>query len=313
MRRDHRPLLASTIAAIAVAIAPLTADAFCRTRTIPAPPDFEGCFEQGALLYHPSQCVPYHLLAAESPKIPRATLSNSLARAFGAWTAPNAICSPGITAIELAPVTDTKIADYKVGEHGHNVIGVVDGPWPHGSGPDTLALTTLTFNADTGEVYDADMEIRSDMAWSFTAKPPADGYDLDATLTHEAGHFLGLSHSAATNAVMFPTYTPGSITQRTLADDDARGICAIYPDRQTRSLGATLIASTPCDLSATPGTSGGTCPDPAITHGCAVGANVARSPRDASDAARTATWLAALGLLVTSARAWHRRRATRPR
>jgi MYXO-CTERM domain-containing protein len=306
MRVDRH--LAALVVAAAL-LSPLTAQAFCRTRTTPAPDNFDptlnktGCFEQGLPLYHASQCVPYRLLATESKVIPRAVLSNSLARAFGAWSAANATCIPGFTAIELAPTADTKIVDYKTGEHGHNVVGVVEGPWTHNDGNETLSLATLTFNAETGEVYDADLEIRSDVAWSFGAIPAADGYDFDAVVTHEAGHFLGLAHSQLSDAVMYASYTPGSVTQRTLTGDDQRGICAIYPDRQTRVTGAGNIASTACDLSpGGPGTPGSTCGDPAITHGCAVES----APGSGS---RRPAWLAVLlgGVAFVSWRARRRR------
>ncbi|MDB4937749.1 MAG: hypothetical protein JWP87_4721, partial [Labilithrix sp.] len=277
MHADRRIVL-RRLAAIALGLgamlAPASAHAFCRTRTTPTPPSFDpsvdktGCFEQGVPLYHASQCVPYRLLATESATIPRAVISNSLARAFGAWSAANASCIPGFTAIELAPTTETKIVDYKTGERGQNVVGVVDGPWPHADGTETLALATLTFNADSGEIYDADLEIRSDVAWSFSAVPAADGYDFDAVMTHEAGHFLGIAHSQLPEAVMYASYTPGSVTQRKLASDDERAICAVYPDRQTRVTGAGNIASTACDLSpGGTGSSGSTCGDPVVTHG----------------------------------------------
>jgi MYXO-CTERM domain-containing protein len=306
MRAD-RLLAAAALTSLALAFAPATAHAFCRTRTVAPPPDFDptvnqtGCFEQGAVLYHPSQCVPYHLLAAESPEIPRTVLSSSLARAFGAWSSPNATCTPGITAVELTPVTDAQIAQYTTGERGHNVIGVVEGPWPHAGAGETLSLATLTFDANTGEIFDADLELRSDLAWSTGATTTPDGYDLDAIMTHETGHVLGLAHSQLGEAVMFASYTPGSSTQRKLAPDDARAICAIYPDRQTRIVSSGAIAATACDLS--PSAAAVTTCNPDITHGCAVASPSHGSPR------RDASWLAVLG--AVAAIAWRSRRRAR--
>jgi hypothetical protein len=50
-------------------------------------------------------------------------------------------------------------------------------------------------------------------------------------LTHEAGHFLGLSHSIDNSATMKPVYDPvrDGESFRSLAPDDVAGICAIYP------------------------------------------------------------------------------------
>jgi MYXO-CTERM domain-containing protein len=55
---------------------------------------------------------------------------------------------------------------------------------------------------------------------------PYNTYDLQAILTHEAGHFLGLAHSVDTSAIMYAFYSPGSIH---LTPDDVAGICTIYP------------------------------------------------------------------------------------
>jgi len=262
-------------------------------------PTAEGCFDRGVPLYHQSQCVPYHLLSRESAALPRAALSNAFAKAFSAWTSTNATCSPGVSGIELAPVTDTKIVDYQTGQRGNNVFGVVQGPWPHAGGSDTLSLATLTFDVDTGQIYDADMEIRGDLPWSLAGQPSAESYDLQAVLTHEVGHVLGLAHAQNTDAVMAPSYSAGSISQRALSADDQQAICAIYPDRQTRATSAGLAASTPCDLS--PGTTAGsTCGDPTITHGCAAGA---------TGPSRDGTLVA--GLCLLGALAWQIRQRRR--
>src|SRR5439155_23994492 len=65
-------------------------------------------------------------------------------------------------------------------------------------------------------------------------------YDLESILTHELGHFLGFSHSAVWNAMMFPyarvpgTYAmPRPTTQQPdapLGDDDRTGLRVLYPD-----------------------------------------------------------------------------------
>src|SRR6185436_102927 len=97
-----------TLAAIAtgvlVGLTCGTARAFCRTTTVPVPPTFQpsgdGCFTQGNELYYASQCVPYHVQNRDGA-IPRAVLSDTLAQAFAAWTAPRAPCSPGIRVLEL--------------------------------------------------------------------------------------------------------------------------------------------------------------------------------------------------------------------
>ncbi|GAB2280395.1 hypothetical protein Dimus_015029 [Dionaea muscipula] len=51
--------------------------------------------------------------------------------------------------------------------------------------------------------------------------------DLQAVMTHELGHILGLYHSADLAAVMYPMYDPNRIKRR-LAKDDIDGIRALY-------------------------------------------------------------------------------------
>jgi len=53
--------------------------------------------------------------------------------------------------------------------------------------------------------------------------------DLQNTLTHEAGHFIGLAHSTVPGATMNPTTHPGETAKRTLSADDVAGVCAVYP------------------------------------------------------------------------------------
>ncbi len=312
MRRESlrvtAPLLAFATAA-ALVFSNADAAAFCRTRTVAPPADYapssgaNGCFGEGLPVFHKNQCFAYRLLAKESPKISRAVLSNSIGRAFSAWLTPNAVCAPGISAIELAPSTATVIAEYKTNEPNENIVGVVDGPWTHDPTANSLALTTLTFKMDTGEILSADLELRSDVNWSFAPAPAADAYDLDAAVTHEVGHMLGLAHAAALNTVMEASYVPGSVGQRTLENDDMRGICAIYPDRQSRVAGSGTVPSSVCDLSnAAPSTD---CGDPSISHGCTV-ANAPSTTRTTFAQLALAAFAAASALYL---RARSRKRA----
>jgi len=69
--------------------------------------------------------------------------------------------------------------------------------------------------------------------------------DLQNTLTHEVGHFVGLRHvcnaGGGTDSdldpcgppfaqiTMYPLTSPGDVAKRTLDADDVAGVCAIYP------------------------------------------------------------------------------------
>lgn len=183
---------------------------------------------------------------------------------------------------------------YDMNRPNSNRVGVVP-TWAHHGPNDTLSLTTLTYHVETGEVLDVDLELNGMVPWAFDA-PEAGQYDLEAALTHEVGHMLGLAHSSVPEATMSAIHAMGSIDLRTLAPDDEAGICAVYPSRGKRLAGSGVVASTACNLA--PAAPNG-CGDPEIGHGCAV----SHPP--------TATSLRGLGAaaLVATAVVLRRRRA----
>src|SRR5207244_5649275 len=88
--------------------------------------------------------------------------------------------------------------------------------WDHGDR--VIAVTTSTFNRSTGQLYDADIELNGaphvddSPAFIFTANdgPPCSvpgqtgcvRFDIQNTVTHEAGHSIGLDHTTVENATM---------------------------------------------------------------------------------------------------------------
>jgi len=136
--------------------------------------------------------------------------------------------------------------------------------WSHDNtigGGGTLALTTVTFDVGTGEIFDADMELHgwdgsltTPTGFYFTcasAPPCVSNYggtncaeiDVQNTVTHEAGHMLGLDHvcvsggtppsdqcpTTGNEPTMAPTAGAGDIDKRTLEQDDVSGVCSVYP------------------------------------------------------------------------------------
>ena len=97
--------------------------------------------------------------------------------------------------------------------------------WAHAQ--DILALTTLTFDRATGEIYDADMEL-NEAYFAFSDAPDDAQADLLSTVAHEAGHFLGLDHSDLTSSTMYKRSPLGEISKRDLTADDIGGYCALY-------------------------------------------------------------------------------------
>jgi hypothetical protein len=263
-----------------VAVAP-AAHAFCRTSTCPLPADFspssEGCqpadFAQYCAGLDPpvvpmpiwwrNACVSYDIQQNASKEVPYDVAVSSFAAAFSKWT--GAACDggghPSIAVDNLGPVAcdEVKYNDNTSGQGNQHVVIFRDTYWPHPNDMNnTLGLTTVTFDPDTGEIYDADMEINATVPLTVSDPVPAGGYDFMSIITHETGHFFGLAHATDDGATMYARYTPGSTKMRNLSADDAAGICAIYgPDGQ-RNVAASA---------ATGGTVKADSCDPAPRHG----------------------------------------------
>jgi len=232
---------ASILAAVSLLVVAPRAHAFCRTTTNASfvPTSSKPCDDTGDALFWASKCVGYSVTRAASVQVPLATAEQLVAEAFAEWarhdcTEGGTTCGtgkPSIVARDLGPVDCNEVEHVQGGQNA-NVIAFRDGVWPHEG--TALALTTVTFKVDGGEIFDVDIEIQSnpdEVKLATGTTVPAGEYDLRSILTHEAGHFLGLAHTARTNtqATMYESYRPGQTFMRDLDADDICGICTAYP------------------------------------------------------------------------------------
>jgi hypothetical protein len=122
--------------------------------------------------------------------------------------------------------------------------------------PLALAVTSVFARRSDGEILDADVELNGKYVWGDLVRHPAPGaQDLQNTLTHELGHFIGLDHTCTltgerpglvddqghpvpscarasesiTETTMFAAVIQGDTDRRTLTDDDRRAVCEVYP------------------------------------------------------------------------------------
>jgi len=210
-----------------------TADAYCRKTTCKTcePDPLTGCPTGGIPIQWSGACVGYALEAALPRQVTLATAEVLVAQAFGAWQAvqcPGTGRHPSIIASSVGLVQCNR-HEYDRSEGNANVILFREDGWPHPGVEDALGLTATTFNDETGEILDADMEINGMVPLSASDPVNPDATDLLSILTHEVGHFLGLAHSTAPDATMQPIYGQGTSDWRTLSQDDIDGICAVYP------------------------------------------------------------------------------------
>ena len=180
-------------------------------------------------------CVGVSTQISASNQVPFAIADALVTRSFEVWEEPTCDdltgAKPNIHVTNMGAV-DCNLVEYNSRGGNANLVVFRDGTWPHPEGPHSIALTTVTFDTRTGEIYDADIEVNSAI-FTFTTTDTNVQTDLLSVLTHEAGHFLGLTHSLDSNATMWANYTSGLIGPRTLALDDIGGVCVMYPPVDT--------------------------------------------------------------------------------
>jgi MYXO-CTERM domain-containing protein len=192
----------------------------------------------------PDVCVGYAVQNVGSLKRNITAYDTDMAarRAFTSWISVD--CDgAGTPSIGIVPLGGAECdavefnppAEGRAGAPNANIIMFRDDDWPYDDEQWTIAKTTLTFDTATGNIFDADIEINS-FAVEVTIGDTHVSHDLEAILTHEFGHFLGLGHSQAADATMNANYSPEDIGFRTLSEDDRQAVCAVYPPSSTEPL-----------------------------------------------------------------------------
>jgi hypothetical protein len=213
---------------------------------------------------------------------------------FAAWagvagTTFNTAANPGlIAALGRASDPNSCSNDAESNVDGLNTICFNQSSAGFANG--VLAFTrTITANAPgasvgtsgpaafAGQILDADTLFQNDGQAAFAtpgalATPQGAGsYDLESLLTHELGHWFGLSHSAVWRAIMFPFAPPpgnflgdrptAQVPDGPLADDDRTGIRVLYADPSdalhTGTIRGRILPANPFALATVPAPSTG--------------------------------------------------------
>lgn len=207
---------------------------------------------------------PFQIDAQGTPDVPGLAAFIAIRKSFQTWA--GVACSD-LSFLDLGLSQDPKdrVIGYFPGQHNANLVlfrtrscplvAPPDDPclkqggcgnlydcWDHGDG--AIATTTTTSNLFTGQIEDSDTELNdaphaAGSRFVFTAVdgPPCSDpnqtgcvwFDVQNTMTHEAGHSLGLAHTPDPNAAMYATAPQGQISKRVLGSDDIQAICDIYP------------------------------------------------------------------------------------
>jgi hypothetical protein len=196
----------------------------------------DGCIVSGYPVFWASRCVSFDVQQNGTPLrgIPYDVAMQVISDGYFTWQAAD--CGGGVPPLLDVATHNGAICDQRVYNDvgpNANVWMFRDDEWPYDGVPGAaFALTTVTYDLENGEIFDADVEINS-VQNELSLDATTVTNDLPSIVTHEVGHFLGLSHSSVQEATMFVTYVAGSTELRTLAADDMAAICAVYPpDRQ---------------------------------------------------------------------------------
>lgn len=187
----------------------------------------------------PAAPVQWFVTERAGPGVSAAEFQAALARAFATWEAvPTATIGfqfGGFTRVE--PFEDDD----------RSVIGFQDEPEMER----VLGATGFVIDITSGAIVESDIFFNATFNWSVATPGVAGRFDLESVALHEAGHFLGLGHSAlgetemmatgrrrviSSGAVMFPiSFGPENTADRQLQPDDVAGVSDIYPAPTHRS------------------------------------------------------------------------------
>lgn len=157
--------------------------------------------------------LPVHIAFTGDPGV-SGDLRDLLDVSARAWSTPS--CSG---ARIIADATRMVSAD------GVNDIIVHRTDWPPPLATGAAAHTVIVTMGD--RIVEADIHVNArDFVFTIGAAPPK--VDLQAILTHELGHVLGIGHSDDPRATM-NAGLPSGIAARSLEKDDVDAVCTLYP------------------------------------------------------------------------------------
>lgn len=218
------------------------AGAFCRTTTCNPAREAcaiapEGCVEDGLPLRHTRMPIVFRFRRGGLSTLIREEARAAVRAGFRRWS--DVVCPSGLrTSLRFEEGEELEVdkpldADARASES----FGIFfrDTGWPHKDPDATYALTTLDSSKRTGVIRYADIQLNT-AVHALSTGDQETGIDLQIVVTHEVGHYIGLAHSRAENAIMAEALCTGGdrcergkVAARRLAADDLAAVCALYP------------------------------------------------------------------------------------
>jgi hypothetical protein len=158
--------------------------------------------------------------------LPLAMLPNLASSSTPLAAAQEAMKTWAIAPVPLAVDGTTSLKDAVL--DGTNLITFADTPRNRDATANVIALTQSwsRFNGSQWNVGETDTAFNPKE--SFATDGVTTAYDIQAVLTHELGHVLGLNHSPIAAVTMFPYTEHGRLLPRALDPDDIAGMSALY-------------------------------------------------------------------------------------